>query len=258
MAAVDGVSPDVPPAAPPEAPPAAPPTSQRPCDWCGKEMDAEAKFCLNCKYAQGRQCAICKAPMWQGAVRCNACGTYRKWRRIVNFSTAVPTLLLAVLGAVWTAVIPLLAYYNERNSHTSIKVTGSDENQIYVKVWNTGRKPSALIRYRLKFDRMTGSAEKEATLEPNDEQQRTQSVIEPKEKPVTLALSVPRLKDLLKTQYTPEEVAAHLANRGSWSTIPVTLEIEVRESDDDPGTSQPIRDPIVAEQIARFLPRLMP
>ncbi len=193
--------------------------------------------------------------MWPGAVRCNACGSYRKWRRYVNFSTAVPTLLLGILGAIVTAVLPLWTIFKERNSNTVIKVTGSDDAQIYVKAWNTGRQPSALIRYRLKFDQLRSAEGKEATLELSDEQQRTHSVIEPKEKPVTLNLSVPRLRDLLLSQYSTDEIRAHLQER-PWKDIPVTLEIDVQESHDRAGTVETRRDPLRADQIAKFLPRL--
>jgi hypothetical protein len=192
--------------------------------------------------------------MWPGAVRCNGCGSYHGWRRFINFSTTVPTLLTALIGIAVTAILPLMTYYRERNSHTVIKVSRCNENQIFVKVWNTGRRPSALIAYRLKFDRMPHAENKETTLElAND----AESIIEPKEKAVTIPLSVPRIRDLLKEQYTIEEVNDYLGDRKKWAEIPVTVEIDVRESNDDPGQTQPVRDPIVAQQIATFLPRIM-
>lgn len=229
---------------------------KRKCQWCGKELNDDEPFCTNCKFAlKGAQCNICKAPMWPDAVRCNACGSYRGLRRFFNFSTTVPTLLSALVAITITAIVPLMTYYRERNSHTVIRVVRSDDNQIFLKVWNTGRKPSALIGYRLKFEKMPKAGKREATLEPTDE--KTESVIEPKAKATTIALSVPLSTELLKDQYTPEEVKAYLADRKAWIEIPVTVEVDVRESDDDAGQTRPVRDPIVAQQIAKFLQRIM-
>src|ERR1700682_1012448 len=170
------------------------PAGTTPCGVCMEAMPIGAQKCTKCSSWQDKPCLTCMQRMPPGARRCNGCATYTNWlRRSWGYVGSGRVLLLALITVITTAILPLRTYFSERDSHTVIKVTGSDASHVYVKVWNTGRKPSALVGYRLMFDGLRGS---ERELELDEDEQRRKSVIEPQKEPVTIGLSPPKKQDV--------------------------------------------------------------
>jgi predicted nucleic acid-binding Zn ribbon protein len=122
------------------------------CVGCGDTIAPKARICKGCKTPQGdlQRCAVCAQWIPKRAKRCNGCGTYRDRRRFFPFSQTVLALLIALLSVLST-LLPVAINFLRRDSSTSYKLTASDEKNLYIKVWNQGRKPSILLNYRLRF-----------------------------------------------------------------------------------------------------------
>jgi hypothetical protein len=173
----------------------------------------------------------------------------------------VATVLSVIVGFIGISKGLYLAadYLGDRHSHTMLKVTGASDSQVYLKIWNTGRKPSALLSYRLKFDQL--SKGKEITLQQpiEDVLSDSTSVIAPGKEPITIKLGRPRLVDLSdnqhQAQYSEEELRTLRGKE--FGSVPVTLEIDVEESDDDEGTSHRRQDHFNAARIEKIMPRLL-
>jgi hypothetical protein len=233
----------------------APATKTKKCLVCREEMDADASLCKTCKSAQGPQCVICKQRIPDGAQRCNECDAYQNWRSHFPFITTVLSLILAMI-AVSSAVVPAAFYLADRNSDTQLRVTGASEDQIFVKVWNAGKKPSNLASYHLRFNgRMPIN---ETTLHPSDkDQESAKSVIAPGGAvEIKLEAPVEGLETL--PPYENADIGKLIANQ------PVTLRINVEESNDPrPGLccwiarrdSHPREHTFPAQLISRFISR---
>jgi hypothetical protein len=138
----------------------------------------------------------------------------------------------AFIGVI-SAVIPAGSYFLERNSHTRFKVTSADDLHIYLKAWNTGRQPSTLVGYRLRFQNQLPI--KDVTLQLRaDDVVGAMNVIAPG-KPVKIGLTMtgPESLEIVPTadeaQNTKDKIAKVLGSQ------PVVLEIDVEESDDPRG-----------------------
>ena len=203
---------------------------KRKCVACG--YDLEATPCPICQSTQlMKLCDICKKAMPQEADRCNACSSYQGKRKHLPFLAAMALFVSSVFGLV-SGGSSGVSYLIDQDSHTKFKVTSSDDKRLYLKVWNTGRKPSTLIGFRLIFDQMPN---KEAMLELSDvDQPDATNVIAPGP-PVKIGLSIPLESTIPASQrgkqYSDKErhdllVASPRTER------PLTLEVDVEESDD--------------------------
>ena len=228
------------------------------CAACGNEISAKAEVCDVCNFKQFKMipCAVCKKPIPSGADRCNECETYQGWRRHFPVSATVLSLLLAFFG-VLSAVFAAASNFIDRESSTRVKVTSADDVYLYLKVWNTGRKPSTLIGYRLSFD---GLPIQSAELHLSKEDVKdAKNVITPGP-PVKLTLSVDQLIGAQKAdkrlRYSVQEIQKQLAKQR------LTLEIYVEESN-DPSSGFPCFcrrrlyhtrvDTFTADRVAKFI-----
>ncbi len=227
------------------------------CVVCDCEMLEGDEICTACEFGQAaRQCVNCRKRIPADAKVCAICKAYQRWWRMLSeFASAVPIIaIIALASGIYTAS----SYLSDRNSHTVLKVTGADQNMIYMNVWNTGRKPSALVGFRLKFDQL--SATKETTLQQplKDVTEQASNVIVPYAAPVTITLGLPRQSDLSNAQrakqYSKDELST-LSNK-ELGKLAMTLEVDVEESDDD-NTAQQRRDHFKADRIEEFMTRLM-
>jgi hypothetical protein len=168
--------------------------------------------------------------MPDGAGRCNECSTYQGKRRHLPFIAAVALFVSSLYGLI-SGGCSGFSYLMDRNSDTKFKVTSSDEQRVYLRVWNTGRKPSTLVGFRLVFDDMPG---KEATLELSDKDQPEATNVIASGSPVKIGLSIPMTESIPAAQrgkqYTDKERNSLLVSR--WIDRPLTLEVDVEESDD--------------------------
>jgi len=144
--------------------------------------------------------------------------------------------IIAAVGGIFGLISSLyfgLPYVLHRNSHIEFEATGSDENHVYVKVSNTGLKPAMLLAYRLVFDDLP---KKEITLGlSHADTSAENSIIAPGATKISITTLLPaeiEAEALQGKQYTDSELAALL--RKKYRAVSITLEIDVRESD-DPG-----------------------
>lgn len=122
------------------------------CGNCKKRIPAGATFCNECKsYQNGPQCDNCKKRMPADSKFCNECKSYQSWRQYFNVVAIVLSLATAAGGVIKGLHLGAI-YLSERDSHTKFKVTSADDLHIYLRVWNTGMKPSALVGYHLRFN----------------------------------------------------------------------------------------------------------
>jgi hypothetical protein len=137
--------PDLPSAESPR-PDAAPPpaVSSKPCLKCKSETGGEPK-CPVCGALQpnAKPCRICRELINFDSKYCNTCKSYQGLFRYVSFSQTMVALMAAVLSLV-LALIPQVDNFLRRESNTSFTVVGADGDAIYVRVMNSGRKPSII------------------------------------------------------------------------------------------------------------------
>ncbi len=118
------------------------------------EIPKSAIVCPECNISrERRECLTCGESMPTSARYCNQCKSYRDWRRFIPI-TSVAYSGLSTLFAVLALFITHYANFQNRESKTSISFTGADASIVYIHVLNTGRKPSTLRAYRLKFDKL--------------------------------------------------------------------------------------------------------
>lgn len=137
--------PDLPSAEPPR-PDAAPSPARppKPCLKCKSETGGEAK-CPVCGALQpnAKPCRICRELINFDSKYCNTCKSYQGLFRYVSLSQTMVALLAAVLSLL-LALIPQVDNFLRRESNTSFTVVGADSDAIYVRVMNSGRKPSII------------------------------------------------------------------------------------------------------------------
>jgi ribosomal protein L40E len=219
------------------------------CISCNAFVAPDAEKCGDCKAKNidERLCKVCRQKMPVGALRCNGCGNYqnRLWRFVLVVVSFAPLLTFL------TAIVSVVFYFNEYSSHTHFKVATADNDIIYVKVWNTGRKPSALLGFRLVFD---ASRDKEArlTLNPVDMQNAINVIEQGAAVPIKLQLAIKRLlpPDDQSRQYVKADLADVIRNP---SAQKATLFIDVQESRDDAGEHHTIVDRFSADRISEFI-----
>jgi hypothetical protein len=163
--------------------------------------------------------------------------------------SAALALLVPFITVIVTGMIPLVSYIKDRDSHTRFKVTSSGNNEIYLKAWNMGRKPSTLLEYRLRFDEMPA---KESMLELNAiDKKDVVNVIAPGTPArIRLSLALPATipERRRKAQYTPEERMAMLLRKS-----PMTMEIDVEESSDSNSSFHRRTDKFPTDRISDFI-----
>lgn len=176
------------------------------------------------------KCNNCKKRMPKGAPFCTECNLYQSKRKHLPAIATWFSLLLASFAVV-SGVLSAWTYLAERDSHTRFKVTSSDEHRVYLRVWNTGRKPSTLVGFRLVFDDMPN---KETMFELSDKDQPEATNVIASGSPVKIGLSIPMTEAIpasrLGKQYTDKERSTMLVSR--WIDRPLTLEVNVEESND--------------------------
>jgi hypothetical protein len=124
---------------------------QRLCKSCKSPLLPSAKLCTVCQSWQDKPCVACKQRLPSGAKRCVDCGTHQKlWRRALPDN--IPGFLTALV-AVGSALITAAFWYRDYDSTTSVLVThlNTSTGKMLCYVWNTGRKPSRVMRSALKF-----------------------------------------------------------------------------------------------------------
>lgn len=197
----------------------------RKCRACECLMPKSAAACPQCGISQKiKECPTCAELMTSDAQHCNACHSYRDLRRFIPITSSVYSGL-STLFAVLALFITHYANFQNRESKTSISFTGADNRVIYVHVANSGRKPSTLRAYRLKFGDMI---ETERLVLLTGDGRDISSVI-PAEGEARIGLLVRGLTPARKhpdkeARYKVAEIDPQL------DAMQVTLEIEVEES----------------------------
>jgi hypothetical protein len=184
------------------------------------------------KVVSDLECHLCKEPLRKGSRYCKACSTDQRvpWLKSV--------VALISLGPLLTGMVALYNYAADYHSQTHLKVTSADGQHIFLKAWNSGGQPSTLVGYRLIFD--DGATGKEVMLDLMQQDKRNGPNVITTGNPVLIRLvavlpaNVPAPRTA--AQYTVEERTAILGSKSSLSELPVTLEIDVQESN-DPGHS---------------------
>jgi predicted nucleic acid-binding Zn ribbon protein len=207
------------------------------CSACGKNILKGATICAHCKFPLGKEvsgCINCGKLIPLGAPFCSECQLYTTGKR--HFSAvAIPVALLAGIIGVVSAVLPAVSYFLERDSHTRFKVTSSDKDHVVLKAWNTGRKPSTLLSYRLIFN---GLPDKEMTLDlSHSDKLEAKNVIAPGA-PVRIALTNPLPAMIPESRRGKQYLASEIdeLRKKPLSDLTMTLEIDVEESNDPVGS----------------------
>jgi len=228
---------------------------EKPCIECAKLIPRRATLCTFCKSAQvGTPCKTCQERIRYGSKRCNVCESYQDWRRHFSVSQAALALLIA-LFAVIANLFTAGSYLAGRESNTTFKVSSNDSKFLYLKVWNTGQKPSTLTGFRLKFSDHLPIENATLDLAADD------AVIVPGN-PIKIAVTVKELALTLlkvggKERHGKPEVKA-LIDKQDQGPIMLTLEVDVEESGHlwNP-TSRPFvatrKDTFSADRISKFI-----
>jgi len=199
------------------------------CIACGNEIPTDLMECPYCHYVQVlRLCAVCKKAIPLTARRCNNCDAFQdRLRRHLPGSQLLFTVLAVLFGVLSTA-FTAAAYLLNLESNTTFKVASSDDAHIILKIWDTGRKPSSLVNYRLNLGNLNlipakPTSDRSMELNLGDAGEAAgNSVIAPGN-PITISLTV--VKNLTPTSPC-ETIMKQLANER------LTLEIDVEESND--------------------------
>jgi hypothetical protein len=206
------------------------PAETKKCIACGNEILRDTTPCPICKSDPiGEECNNCKKRMPKGAPFCTECKLYQSKRKHLPTIATWFTLLLASFAVV-SGVLSAWTYLAERDSHTRFKVTSADELHIYLKVWNTGRQPSMLVAYHLRFE---GNLPiKDVMLQlSKDDVVAARNVI-PAGQPVKIGLTMTGPSSLEiastadKSQNTKDKLSKILGSQT------VVLDVDVEESDD--------------------------
>jgi hypothetical protein len=203
------------------------------CPISNEEIPRGQANCATWEAHGPRLCVVCAEKLADAALRCNECGSRQNtWRRILSEST------LKWVIAVFLIIGNLAAagsYFADRQSHTQIKMTRADENYIYLKAWNTGKKPSALTEFKLCFPPAVGvdSTELEPAIGDPDQKEHVSSVVPPAGS-IEVALRVagdfcPSRKRGSTERYTKEEIVNGLKTRRSMPMM-VRLAVRIEES----------------------------
>jgi len=214
------------------------------CEFCKEPIPLSALRCNACdSYQNGKQCRICKEPLPEGALKCNKCGTYSSWQRYFGVSSTVLSLLVALVASLSPA-ITAVSNFIDRDSHTNFKLATTDDNFLYLAVWNTGHKASALLGGHLNFGSLPID-DVELDL-PEADSQDAKNVI-PKEDRVRIEMTVPVFQGLRKGDYiyTKEEIQKILLGPQR-----VTLFLNIEESN---GKTTLARDTFPIERIQKFI-----
>lgn len=226
-------------------------TSTKSCVVCELSMPAAEEKCPTCGSLQRLQlCVVCKAAIPLDADYCNQCKSNQgRIGRHLPLSATVPALLALLLTLVTSAIVPLYSWWMERNSHTFVKVTGANPQYIVAKAWNTGRRPSTLVAYRLTCDAVSGRA---FFLDlSRDDKLDAKNVIESRA-PQRIRLSIP----VADPQQPPQPQMTDSDRLIMASAAVLTLEVDIKESDDLEGTAGKIhhyRDRFDRKLIEPFL-----
>jgi hypothetical protein len=208
--------------------PAAPRKTKR-CPECDSEIPEHATKCKECGAQQGavKPCVVCRQPIPEEALRCNACQVYQnRWLRHFPVSATAIALIAAFIGVV-SAVLPAISYFRERDSHTRFKVTAAIPTRLYLKVWNTGRKPSVVIAHRLKFGDLSIET---VPLDLSDEDKEAGTNVITSREPIRIGLWKPKL-EIYKPGHKQKYQRAEIDKQFS-TDKPVTLELDIQESND--------------------------
>ena len=182
-------------------------------------------------------CVACRSELPDGATICRECKTPQRSTASVIWERFLAIGKLASVITVITALLLGVQWWLERNSRTQITVFGSDDNHVYLSVTNTGRMRSRLLRYRLIFDDLP---HKEKTLDlSNSDKLAAKSLIQPGKEAVNIGLTTFLPDDipvpLRARQYGDDQLEKFLAGK-RLTDLPMTLEIDVQESNDPGGT----------------------
>lgn len=212
------------------------------CVACDSEIPGDADTCSICTFKQTPTfCVNCKKRIPVSAKLCSVCKTYQRWWRFLSeFTTALPAVALAAMvSGVWTAG----TYLYDRNSHTNFKFISANANVVYLTVWNTGQKPSALLGGRLSFGGLP--IDDVALLLPDIDVRQAKTVIH-KDDRALIALNVSPFLGLHngKYAYTKQEVNDKLKSQK------VTLYLYVNESD---GETVAPSDVVTVNRLQEFI-----
>ena len=231
---------------------------KRKCIACGSDLEDSWQCGVCHSYQDMKLCVVCRKAMPKEAERCNSCTAFQDRRRHYLFYATLGTLVTTTITLV-SAGSSGFSYLDGLSSHTRFKVTSSDEKRVYLKVWNTGRKPSTLVGYRLIFDK---KPDKETMLDLSDKDQPdAANLIAPGGAGVKIGLTIPLdeaiFPSMRRRQYTDKERRELLPS--PWVEQPLTLEVDVEESSDPCCFGIPIRlhhtytDKFPAGRISRFI-----
>ena len=232
----------------PEAPP-----QKKKCVACDNEIARELKdTCPVCeKPPDGKRCQTCQKRIPKDAKMCSICRAYQPgWRVVSNLAAVLP---VAAIVALVSGIYSAGTYLNDRNSNTRFMVTSADATDLHLMVWNTGKKPSRLTRFQLRFFGQPGIEDATLYLDDGD------AVIEPGN-PVKVGLSIKQLSRSLKPRstdehFTKKEIESWLKNHGQ---AMIEVEVEIEESGHlwnltDHPFVQPQRDKLTAGQMSEFI-----
>jgi hypothetical protein len=127
-------------------------TPKRRCVMCDTEIGSSARLCPSCKALQREttECTSCGELISIRALRCVHCNAFQDWRRYFAASSAVLSLLIALVSVTAT-LLPTIERFQTRHSRTSLAIAGSDDRSVRVVVVNAGRRPSLMRQASLQF-----------------------------------------------------------------------------------------------------------
>lgn len=198
---------------------------KRKCIACGYDLEDPSQCGVCHSYQDLKLCAVCKKAMPEKAERCNSCTAFQGPKKNLLFYAVAVTFISGIFTLISTGFTGL-SYLVDRNSDTKFKATSNDTKVLHLKVWNTGRKPSRIVRYRLRFPRQLMLDD--ATLDQAD----GDAVIQPGN-PVNVGVTVKEFVRSLRPgskddRYTKEEIKALLSDPKQ--PLILQMEIDVEES----------------------------
>src|SRR5262249_52769347 len=92
------------------------------------------------------KCLVCREEIASGAAKCVHCDSYQDWRRFMNLSTPILSLLIALISVLTVAVPVVERVLTRKKALVRLTVTSCGAQRLRMLVYNAGNIPALFER----------------------------------------------------------------------------------------------------------------
>ena len=96
-------------------------------------------------------CTFCKNVINPEAVKCPKCGSFQNWRKNINLSTTLVSLLIALISVTGIVVPILWQALTPSRSQVSVEHAFVTDNFAYLYLANSGSRPALIETIKLRI-----------------------------------------------------------------------------------------------------------